>query len=240
MYRDFLNRPSDPSGKAFWMNNIDKCNNPATRPPNMTQAQCISFYRVSTAGAFFLSNEFQQTGGTAYLTNKVAFGGLPTFVRFERDAQMIGNGYVFGAPGAAALLEANKVAYFNDYVSRPEFLAVYAGVSNQQYVDTLTQNTGVTFGVGEKQQLVDGLNNNTETRATVLRKITEKPSFNNAESQPMFVLMEYFGFLRRNPDANGYNFWLTKLHNANGDFIQAEMVKAFVESGEYRQRFGTP
>jgi len=238
LYRDFLNRPSDPSGKAFWVNNIDKCNNPATRPPSMTQAECISFYRVSTATAFFQSDEFQQTGGTAYFTNKVAYGSLPTFIRFEKDAQMIGKGYVFGAPGAAALLEANKVAYFNDYVSRTEFVNTYGAVSNQQYVETLTQNTGVTWGVGEKQQLVDGLNNATETRATVLRKVTEKPSFRNAEMETMFVLMEYLGFLRRNPDQAGFNFWLNKLHNANGNPVQAEMVKAFIESTEYRQRFG--
>ena len=92
--------------------------------------------------------------------------------------------------------------------------------------------------MGEKQQLVDGLNNATETRATVLRKITEKVSFRQAEREPMFVLTEYFGFLRRNPDQAGYDFWLNKLHSANGNAMQAEMVRAFVESPEYRQRFG--
>jgi len=238
LYRDFLNRVSDPAGKAFWIANIDKCNSAATRPPNLTQAECIAAFRVSTAQAFFLSGEYQQTGGTAYLTNRVAFGSLPNFIRFEKDAQMLGKGYVFGAPGADAVLEANKVAYFNDYVSRTEFVNTYGAVSNQQYVETLTQNTGVPWGVGEKQQLVDGLNNATETRATVLRKITEKPEFRNAERESMFVLTEYFGFLRRNPDQPGFNFWLNKLHSANGNAMQAEMVRAFVESPEYRQRFG--
>jgi hypothetical protein len=237
-YRDFLNRPSDPSGKAFWVDNIEKCNDPARRPPSMTVAQCKQFYRVSTAGAFFLSIEFQVTGGTAYLTNKASFGSQPNFMRFERDAQQLGQGYVFGAPGAEAVLEANKVAYFNDYVTRPEFVNTYAGVSNQQFVDTLITNTGVSFTQGERNQLVNGLNNATETRATVLRKITEKPAFRAAEFNAMFVLMEYFGFLRRNPDQAGYNFWLNKLNQFNGDYIAAEMVKAFIESTEYRQRFG--
>ena len=56
--------------------------------------------------------------------------------------------------------------------------------------------------------------------------------------------MEFFGYLRRNPndvpDANfdGYNFWLNKLSQLDGNFINAEMVKAFITSGEYRQRFG--
>ena len=58
-----------------------------------------------------------------------------------------------------------------------------------------------------------------------------------------FVLMQYFGYLRRNPndapDTNfdGYNFWLNKLNQFNGDFVQAEMVRAFIDSSEYRRRF---
>jgi hypothetical protein len=56
--------------------------------------------------------------------------------------------------------------------------------------------------------------------------------------------MQYFGYLRRNPndpsdtDYTGYNFWLTKLNQFNGNFVTAEMVKAFIVSGEYRGRFG--
>jgi hypothetical protein len=59
-----------------------------------------------------------------------------------------------------------------------------------------------------------------------------------------FVQMQYFGYLRRNPDdqpdgnLNGYNFWLNKLNQFNGNFVQAEMVKAFINSAEYRHRFG--
>jgi CSLREA domain-containing protein len=238
LYRDFLNRPSDPAGKAFWVNNIDHCNDPAQRPAGQSQAQCIQISRIVTAGAFFLSIEFQATGGTAYLTNKVSFGSKPTFVRFETDAQEIGQNYVFGQPGAEALLEANKVAYYNDYVSRTEFLNTYAGVSNAQYVDTLISNTAVSFTLAERNQLVNGLNNQTETRATVLRKISEKPEFRSAEFNTMFVLMEYFGYLRRNPDTPGFNFWLNKLNSFGGDYFAAEMVKAFIESAEYRQRFG--
>jgi hypothetical protein len=52
--------------------------------------------------------------------------------------------------------------------------------------------------------------------------------------------MQYFGYLRRDPDEVGYNFWLSKLNDFSGDYIAAEMVKAFVTSTEYRQRFGQP
>jgi hypothetical protein len=58
--------------------------------------------------------------------------------------------------------------------------------------------------------------------------------------------MQYFGYLQRNPydppeatlDYQGYNFWLNKLNQFNGNYITAEMVKAFISSSEYRQRFG--
>jgi len=68
----------------------------------------------------------------------------------------------------------------------------------------------------------------------------------NAEFNRAFVLMQFFGYLRRNPndapdaDYSGYDFWLTKLNQFNGNFQGAEMVKAFITSAEYRQRFGKP
>jgi hypothetical protein len=52
--------------------------------------------------------------------------------------------------------------------------------------------------------------------------------------------MEYFGYLRRDPDQPGYDFWLSKLNQFGGNYVQAEMVKAFTSSAEYRQRFGQP
>jgi hypothetical protein len=76
--------------------------------------------------------------------------------------------------------------------------------------------------------------------------VAENQSFAQQEFNEAFVLMQYFGYLRRNPndspevtlDFQGYNFWLGKLNQFNGNFVNAEMVKAFIVSGEYRQRFG--
>ena len=89
-----------------------------------------------------------------------------------------------------------------------------------------------------RDALVAGLNAGTETRATVLRKVAEAEELRQREFNAAFVLMEYFGYLRRNPDEPGFNFWLNKLNSFNGDYIASEMVKAFITSGEYRQRFG--
>ena len=64
------------------------------------------------------------------------------------------------------------------------------------------------------------------------------------ELNQAFVLLQYLGYLRRNPndqqdtDYSGFDFWLTKLNQFNGNFVNAEMVKAFITSTEYRSRFG--
>jgi hypothetical protein len=95
----------------------------------------------------------------------------------------------------------------------------------------------------ERDNLVTALTNGTMSRAQVLRAVAEDADLANSEKNRAFVLMQYFGYLRRNPndpqdsDYGGYEFWLGKLNAANGDFIAAEMVKAFITADEYRHRF---
>ena len=89
-----------------------------------------------------------------------------------------------------------------------------------------------------RDALVAGLNGTTETRATVLRKVAESAFLRQRELNTAFVFMEYAGYLRRDADVPGFNFWLNKLNSFGGDFRAADMVKAFITSGEYRQRFG--
>jgi hypothetical protein len=114
---------------------------------------------------------------------------------------------------------------------------VYGGLSDAGYVDTLISHTGVSFTTNERNALVASLANQTATRAQVLRQITEDPRFVSLKFNETFVMMEYFGYLRRDPDAGGFQFWLDKLNQFNGNFENADMVKAFIVSGEYRDRF---
>src|SRR6185369_13697762 len=142
-YLDFLNREPDSSGLAFWVNEIESCG---------ADANCRAVKRVNVSGAFFLSNEFQNTGLLAYLTHRAAFGssasGSPAPVlygNFERDTQALQKDYSFGAPGADAQLEANKVTFFNDFVTRPEFVTAYPStLTNDQYVDNLLISAGMS------------------------------------------------------------------------------------------------
>jgi uncharacterized protein (TIGR03118 family) len=396
-YLDFLNREPDAGGLAFWTNVITSCG---------ADAACVAARRVQVSAAFFLSIEFQETGFLALLANQAAFGSRPLYGQFMRDVQALQKDFVFGAPGSAAILEANKQQYFNDFVNRPEFVTKYpATLTNEQYVDNLLASAGLspsqvrlfvvqltnsqevppavptasgggprpasfgtarlqfnaaqtamtftatvnnidftgaqtpadtndnltvahihasaaftpntnspvvwgffgtpfndnnpndqqvipfTSGVGGtingkwdapegnnttlaaqlsnlregrayvnfhtvqfpggeirgnlpaasafRDSLVAGLNGGTETRATVLRKVAEAEELKVREFNASFVLMEYFGYLRRDPDTAGFNFWLNKLANEhNGNFISAGMVEAFITSLEYRQRFG--
>jgi hypothetical protein len=122
-------------------------------------------------------------------------------------------------------------------VNRAAFRAVFDPLTNAQYVDTLFQRAGVTPSQAERDALVAGLGSGAETRATVLRKVAENAAFGRQEKNPAFVLMQYFGYLHRDPDDAGFNFWLQKLNNHGGDFHAAEMVRSFILAGEYRDRF---
>ena len=401
-YLDFLHREPDAAGLAFWTNEITSCG---------TDPQCTEVKRINVSAAFFLSLEFQDSGFAAYLTHRAAFG--PTvgdavtpvlYGQFMRDLQTLNRDVIFGIPGSAEQLAANKEAYYNDFVTRPEFVTKYPSTqTNEQYVDALLASANLTpsevrlfdvnmtndqenppanptaspsgprpasfgtarlqfnaaqtamtltaevhnidftgsqspdvndnltnahihasatvtpttnapvvwgfigapfndnnpndavvtpfssgvggsvrakwdapegngttlaaqlsnlregrayvnfhtrqFGGGEirgnlpaadafRNSLVAGLNGGTETRATVLRKVSEQTELKVREFNAAFVTMEYFGYLRRDPDAAGFNFWLNKLNSFNGDFRASEMVKAFISSGEYRERFG--
>ncbi|MCM3904642.1 MAG: hypothetical protein ND866_23340 [Pyrinomonadaceae bacterium] len=244
-YLDFLSREPDPSGLAFWTNEITSCGG---------DSQCVEIKRINVSAAFFLSIEFQETGFLVYKTYGAAFGAtrigfaVPlTLSEFIPDLRRVGQGVVVGATGWQTQLESNQVAYFNEFVTRSDFLARYpTTMTSAEYIDTLNANSGGVLSVSERDQLVADLTIGAKTRAQVLGAVAEDADFTNAQFNRAFVLMQYFGYLRRNPnDApdtgfGGYNFWLAKLDEFNGNFIQAEMVKAFLVSTEYRQRFGQP
>jgi hypothetical protein len=236
-YRDFFSREPDPAGLQFWMSNIDSCG---------LDAECREVKRIDTSAAFFLSIEFQETGYWVHRFYKASFGRRPTFAEFLTDTQTVGDGMVVNAPGWQELLESNKQSFASDWVMRAPFASLFDGASNAQYVDALIANTGATFSQTDRDAFVDVLDNQALTRVQVLRLIVEDQGFFAAEYNAAFVEMQYFGYLRRNPqdppntDLSGFNFWLNKLNEFGGDFRRAEMVRAFIVSTEYRQRFGTP
>jgi photosystem II stability/assembly factor-like uncharacterized protein len=248
-YHDFLNREPDAGGLAFWMNEIDSC----------STAECREVKKINVSAAFFLSIEFQETGYLAYRTYRAAYGqttspnvAVPVpiirFNEFLPDSQRIGLGVQVGIGNWEQQLENNKVAYFQEFVQRQRFITAFPlALTPAQFVDGLNQNSGGVLSQSERDQLVAELTSAptvTQGRASVLRKVADDADMKNNESSRAFVLMQYYGYMRRNPDDpqdtdfRGWEFWLNKLNQFNGNFVDAEMVKAFITSGEYSDRFG--
>jgi hypothetical protein len=250
-YHDFLNREPDAPGLAFWTNQITECQQPG--------ATCSAeVRRINVSAAFFLSIEFQETGYLVYRMYKAGYdniAGTPVPLRlneFLPDTQQIGKGVQVGVGDWQAQLENNKAAFALAFVSRARFTTAYpTTLTPAQFVDALFANTGVTPSTADRNAAIGefsgaGNTGDTPARARALRRVAENATMKQQETNRAFVLMQYFGYLRRNPnDApeqnqnfDGYNFWLGKLNQFNGNFVEAEMVKAFIVSGEYRQRFG--
>ncbi|MFN2578958.1 MAG: FG-GAP-like repeat-containing protein [Pyrinomonadaceae bacterium] len=248
-YLDFLNRAPDSSGQAFWANQINQCgNNP----------QCVEVARINVSAAFYLSIEFQQTGYYAIRIQRVAFGRKSkdatrmTYQQVLGAIQQIGDGVVVLAPGWEAKLEANKQSYAEQVVSSSQFISKYpTNLSASSYVDALITTAAVAVPSDERQAAITAFaSGGTTGRAAALRAVADAKQLTesgtetgsnsavNREFREAFVLMQYLGYLRRDPDQSGYDFWLGKLNEFGGNFVNAEMVKAFISADEYKHRFG--
>lgn len=251
-YSDFLNRVPDQVGLDFWVGNFTECNG---------DSQCIEVKRVNVSAAFFLSIEFQETGYLVERIYKTAYGDavgqsvlggshqlsvpIIRFNEFLRDSQVLGKGVVIGEGNWQQRLEDNKRAFVSNFVSSSRFLnALPLTMTPTEFVNKLNGNVGDVISSPRRSELINALTTGMMSRAEVVRAIAEDPALANAELNKAFVLMQYFGYLRRNPndlpdsDYSGYDFWLTKLNQFNGNFVNAEMVRAFISSDEYRRRFG--
>jgi hypothetical protein len=245
-YHDFLNREPDAAGLAFWTGEINNC----TPKP-----QCTAIKRVNVSAAFFLSIEFQTTGNlvrSAYVAalDRPATNNMPNFIEFMRDTQAMQAGVTVGQGNWQTTLDNNRTAFLNAFVMRPEFVGLYPTTDTPtQYVDKLYLHAGV---VGTNQERLDAIAEfgaattaaDQGARGRALLRITQNAAFQSREMNRAFVQVQYFGYLRRNPndppDGNfvGYNFWVNKMNQFNGDFVKADMVSAFITSAEYRGRFG--
>jgi hypothetical protein len=227
-YVDFLGREPDESGFNFWSDQITSCG---------SDAACVDRRKINVSAAYFLSIEFQQTGGLVDGLYRASYGRRPVYTEFMPDTAVVARNVIVGQSNWAQILEENKREFVDAWVQRAAFQSAYGGLTNAGYVEALISNTRVSFSQSERDALVNMLNSGASTRADVLRQIAENERFVAAKRNESFVMMQYFGYLRREPDPDGFAFWLNKLNQFNGNFEQAEMVKAFLVSGEYRSRF---
>jgi hypothetical protein len=224
-YLDFLNREPDPLS-AEWVRSINGC---ASDDPACD--------RIHVSEAFFKSDEFGNRGYFVWRFYPISFanvpgvdppgaGHKPEFQEFIPDLQNV-SGFL-----TVAELEAAKEQFAINFTQRPAFVALYGSLNNADFVNTLCNTAGVTLA--NQQALIDSLSNGA-TRAQVLRQIAESPEVFNKYYSEAFVVMQYFGYLRRNPDAL-YFEWIKVLDANPSD--SRHMIEGFVNSIEYRHRFG--
>ncbi len=225
-YRDFLGRSADQNGLDYWTNQISQCG---------ADSECVRARRLDVSAAFFAETEFQETGSFVYRLYKSALGRRPAFREF-----IAGRGQVV----AGANLQANKQAFAEQFVNRLEFARKYPGSMNaSQFVDALlaiaSRSSGANLAA-QRTELLSLYNGNDSGRVAILRRIADSEVFAGAEYNRAFVLMQYFGYLRRDPDERGFEFWLNVLQSkpAFDPAAYRAMVCSFVNSAEYQSRFG--
>jgi hypothetical protein len=224
-YYDFLNRLPDDGGLNYWTGQITLCG---------ADANCLRSQRVNVSAAFFIEQEYQESGAYVYRLYKAAFGEQagyrPSYVQFTPDRARVVGG---------AELASSKLAFAQAFANRAEFLSRYpSSQSAAQFVDailaTVQQGAGVSFTAAQRDSFINDVNSG--GRGQMLRNLADDATFKQAVFNRAFVLTQYFGYLRRDPDQGGYDFWLNALNqqpqNARG------MVCAFLTAAEYQTRFG--
>jgi hypothetical protein len=241
-YYDFLNRLPDQAGMDYWTGQITQCG---------ADINCINARRLGVSAAFFVELEFQESGAYVYRLYRAAYGNnqpfpnpdtnppggsvtasqIPAYAKFLPDRARVVGG---------ASLEEGKLDFANQFAQRAEFVARYpASQTPAQFVDamlaTVQTASGVTFTASERQEFINDVT--TDGRGAMLKRLGDNAALRQAEYNRAFVLTQYFGYLRRDPDMAGLNFWLGVINDQPQNI--RGMVCAFLTSTEYQQRFSS-
>jgi hypothetical protein len=247
-YVDFLRRFPEPSGLQFYLDILNGC-----QPSDI---ECIKFTRGAVSANFFRSPEFQRKGSYVMYLYMISLGQRPATVddlaipgpKIDRPHYpefMADLGTISTPNDDPALTNQKKDELSVAWLQRTEINNIYGGLSNSAFVQKLVDTAGVTLP--NQTQLVNDLNGGQKTRAQVLRAIAESPQVDEKFYKQAFVTMEYFGYLRRdpevcvgspNPSQCGYIFHNERFKlTADKDFLENTIVRGFIESPEYTNRF---
>lgn len=267
-YIDFLRRFPDAPGWAHWTAEITECSDVSKRRPGESEALCIDRKRENTSAAFFFSPENQNEGsfvirvywGTLGRLESAQCPGVPQnlpascrplYSDYIKDVADVNKGIIVNDQLAPDVINANKRAFVEKFITRSDFQAVYGNLNATQFVDKLAQTTGVPLSTADRDALIAEAGDASKRGSVVFKMVdgttttaggalqfdtTYGKQFYDKEFNTVFVFMEYLGYLRRNPDQDGYNHWLGKM-NFFGNWVDAQMVRAFIVSPEYRSRF---
>ncbi|MGI9168341.1 MAG: DUF4214 domain-containing protein [Pyrinomonadaceae bacterium] len=219
-YLDFFARFPDQAGLNYWTGQVTDCIN--------TPGCNVLGRKVGVSAAFFVENEFQRTGYFVYKLFKGTLNRQPTYAEFKPDRRLL---------SGSSTLEAGKAALAAAFVQRPEFGQKYqTATTGPAFVNAVIARVQQTSGVTlASQPLLDAFN--AGGRAAVVSAVADDPAFSQAEYNRAFVAMQYWGYLTRDYDQAGYDFWLGIVNNPSLASYRS-MVCAFITSREYQERFG--
>lgn len=216
-YIDFLGRMPEPAGFQFWLNILNNCSS-LTDNPNCD--------RTFVSSRFFMSDEFQARGYLVYRAYDAVLGRLAHFNEFMDDTRRL-NG--FQTPAEQAQAKAN---YFKDFTNRAEFQTLYGQYTTATaFIDALSAKAGVT--PANRSQLIQIA---ATDKGAALSAFIETPEVSAKFYDRGFIAMQYYGYLRREPEPAGFAFWQQKMIETNHDY--RFMVGGFIRSDEYKLRFG--
>lgn len=219
-YLDFLDREPETEGFNYWTGILQGCG---------TDRECLKRVRVEVSSRFFAELEFQRTGYYVMRLYKAAYGQFPSYGQFTSDRRLVQNN------------EASQRLFAAQFVGRAQFATAYpSSLTATGFVNQLYDRAGLTGFAAERAAHIAALNAGTKTRAEVLHETVQLPPF--GERQPAYnaawVRMQYFGYLRRDAEAQGEAYW-TNVINVQSPNNYSAMICAFVNSSEYQLRFGS-
>jgi len=232
-YLDFLNRAPEQGGLDAWLGVLGKC------PNNGYGSSNPDCDRVQISSGFYRSAEFSGRGYFVYRLYDAALGRMPRYAEFMPDMARL------GTPQNAAELEASKDAFIAEIMARPEFNTLYNGLTGaanaEAFVGKLERTGNVTLA--NRAQLIADMSNGRKTAAQTLRAFIESQEVQTRFFYRGFVAMQYFGYLRRDPEQAGFDAWVNVLTDGapnvqTGDY--RTLIFGFLHSFEYRNRFGQP
>lgn len=226
-YLDFLGREPDMRGWLFWTDQLYACG---------ADVNCVRQKRIDISAAFFRSAEYQEGGNFVYRLYRAGLGRTLTYDEFNTDRQQ-----VVGGPE----LEHSRRVFADSFVRRAEFMQKYDGIdSGPTFVDALLQSTRLDAGVelgAQREALLAAYHagaDREQSRSAVLQAVAEASDYQRAVYNHSFVVTQYFGYLRRSPDADGLSFWVEILNQRDSGNYRG-MVCSFLTSAEYQLRFSS-
>ena len=226
-YRDLVGRDPDRAGLDYWTTQFAPCG---------SRNDCIRARRIDISAALFLENELSSTSAFVYGLYTSALGRRPRFAEFESDRNMVLN--------RSSDPEAGRLALALAFVQRSEFQRRYpSAMKAKEFVSSLISfipPANDNHPSLQRDPLIASYDGTDAGRAAVLTRTLASQALSDAEYNQRFVLMQYFSYLRRDPDETGYNFWVNVLKSKPTRDPEAAraMVCAFLNSAEYQGRFG--